>query len=130
MQPRERFFSGLDSERTNGYCRAVRVGDRVWVSGSTALDSGGGVAAHRRDNAYEQSVEAFTRIAKALKHYGLDLNHAVCSRAYVTQARHIAGYLQAHRLFLGDALPAATLVGTPFLAHPDLVVEIEIEAVA
>ena len=106
------------------------MGDRVWVSGSTALESGGGVAIHRRDNAYEQSAEAFRRIAQALEHFELGLDNAVCLRAYVTETKHIAGYLEAHRQFLAKAVPAATLVGTPFLAHPDLVVEIEIEASA
>jgi enamine deaminase RidA (YjgF/YER057c/UK114 family) len=128
MQDRQNFFSGLDSERHYGYCRAVRVADRCWVSGSTALESGGAVAADRKGNAYEQSAEAFRRIDHALKELSLTLPHVVSVRAYVTDVRHIAGYLQAHREFLGQVFPAATLVGTPFLAHPDLVVEIEVEA--
>ncbi|MBM3405887.1 MAG: RidA family protein [Betaproteobacteria bacterium] len=130
MQAKEHFFSGLDSERAWGYCRAVRVGDRVWVSGSTALETGGSVAEHRVNDAYEQSAEAFRRIGAALTHFGLGFGHTVCIRAYVTAPAHIAGYLRAHREFLGDTCPAATLVGTPFLAHPQLVVEVEVEAVA
>lgn len=130
MNTRQHFFSGLDSERSYGYCRAVRVADRAFVSGSTALESGGAVAASNKGSAYAQSAEALRRIDHALKELGLSLDHAVAIRAYVTDARHIAGYLKAHREFLGEVYPAATLVGTPFLAHPDLVVEIEVEAAA
>lgn len=128
MQTRQHFFSGLDSERAYGYCRAVRVADRALVSGSTALESGGTVARAHLGNAYEQSVQAFRRIDHALKELDLSLGHIVVVRAYVTDVRHITGYLQAHREFLGKVYPAATLVGTPFLAHPDLLVEIEVEA--
>lgn len=130
MNKRQHFFSGLDSERNFGYCRALRVGDRACVSGSTALESGGMVAEANKGNAYGQSAEAFRRIDHALAELGLSIAHAVAVRAYVTDARHIAGYLQAHREFLGQVFPAATLVGTPFLAHPDLLVEIEVEAAA
>jgi len=128
MQTRQHFFSGLDSERSYGYCRAVRVGDRIFVSGSTALESGGTVAMAHLGNAYLQSVEAFRRIDHALKELALSTGHVVAVRAYVTDVRHVAGYLQAHREFLGQVYPAATLVGTPFLAHPDLLIEIEVEA--
>jgi enamine deaminase RidA (YjgF/YER057c/UK114 family) len=130
MITRQHFFSGLDSERSYGYCRAVRAGDRAFVSGSTALESGGAVAPAYKGNAYAQSAEAFRRIDLALRELGLSIGHAVAVRAYVTDPRHIAGYLQAHREFLGEVYPAATLVGTPFLAHPDLLVEIEVEAAA
>jgi enamine deaminase RidA (YjgF/YER057c/UK114 family) len=130
MQTRQYFFSALDSERTYGYCRAVRVGDRVFVSGSTALESGGAVSPAHLGNAHLQSAEAFRRIDHALKELALSLGHVVAVRTYVTDVRHIAGYLQAHREFLGQIHPAATLVGTPFLAHPDLLVEIEVEAAA
>ena len=128
MQERHHYFSGLDSERRVGYCRAVRVGHQVWVSGSTALESGGGVLEARRDNAFEQASEAFRRIAAALEGFELGLANVVVVRAYLTEARHIEGYLRAHQIHLGSVCPAATLVGTPFLAHTDLVVEIEVEA--
>jgi len=130
MLERRRVFTGLDSERTFGYARAVRVGDHAWVSGSTALESGGTVRPELKGNGQGQSAEAFRRIAAALAQVDLTLAHVVAVRAYVTDARHVAGYLKAHREALGDVFPAATLVGTPFLAHPDLVVEIEVEAVA
>lgn len=130
MQERRRIFTGLDSERTYGYARVVRVGNHAWVSGSTALESGGTVQAALKGNGHGQSAEAFRRIGAALAQVDLSLAHVVAVRAYVTDVRHVAGYLQAHREALGEVFPAATLVGTPFLAHPDLVVEIEVEAVA
>lgn len=130
MQERRQVFSGLDSERAYGYCRAVRVGDRAFVSGSTALESGGTVRPEIKGDGYGQSAEAFRRISAALVQVELSIAHVVAVRAYVTDPRHIAGYLRAHKEALGDVSPAATLVGTPFLAHPDLVVEIEVEAAA
>ena len=130
MQQRQYIFTGLDSERATGYCRAVRVGERACVSGTTALESGGVVPPSLKGNGYGQSAEAFRRIGAALEQVGLSLAHVVAVRAYLTDPRHIAGYLQAHREAIGSATPAATLVGTPFLAHSDLVVEIEVEAMA
>lgn len=126
---RDRFFSGLESEKRFAYCRAIRAGDRILVSGSTALVSGGGVAAGHEENGYEQSAEAFRRIATALRHFDADLSHVVAVRGYLTEARHVEGYLKAHAEAFAAAPPASTMVGTPFLADPALVVEIEVEAV-
>ena len=130
MSSRERFFSGLDSEKRYGYCRALRVGDRVYVSGSTALVSGGGVAEGHENNAYGQSAEAFARIETALKQFDLSLAHVVAVRGYLTGPEHAEGYLKAHAEAFSEAPPASSMVGTSFLADPTLVVEIEVEAVA
>lgn len=127
---RERFFSGLDSEKRYAYCRAMRVGDRVHVSGSTALISGGGVAEGHENNAYAQSTEALARIAAALGHFGLGLSHVVAVRGYLTGPECAEGYLKAHAEAFSGSPPASTMVGTSFLADPALVVEIEVEAVA
>ncbi len=123
-----RFFSGLDSEKRFAYCRALRAGDRIYVSGSTALVSGGGVADGHENNGYGQSAEAFARIASALEHFGADLSHVVAVRGYLTEARHMEGYLKAHAEAFAAAPPVSTMVGTSFLADPALVVEIEVEA--
>lgn len=125
---RKRFFSGLDSEKRYAYCRALRVGDRVHVSGSTALVSGGGVAESQENDAHAQSSEALRRIADALRNFGLSLSHVVAVRGYLTGPEHVEGYLKAHAEAFSDAPPASTMVGTSFLADPALVVEIEVEA--
>lgn len=130
VSTRERFFSGLDSEKRYAYCRALRVGDRVYVSGSTALVSGGGVAEGHEDNAYGQSAEAFERIGSALEQFDLSLAHVVAVRGYLTGPEHAEGYLKAHAEAFSEAPPASSMVGTSFLADPALVVEIEVEAVA
>lgn len=129
MQPRDRFSLGLVTEEKFGYCRAVRVGDRVWVSGTTALQNAGGVLPAQRGDAYAQGMECFARIGQALAHFGLGMQHIVAVRAFVTAAEHMPGFLRAHAEALRDVRPASTAVGTPFLVHPDLLVEIEAEAV-
>ncbi len=124
-----RYFSGLDSEKRFAYCRAIRAGDRIHVSGSTALVSSGGVAAGQVDNAYAQSAEALARIETALAYFGAALSDVVLVRTYLTDVKHVPGYLKAHAESFASAPPAATMVGTPFLADAALVVEIEVEAV-
>jgi enamine deaminase RidA (YjgF/YER057c/UK114 family) len=130
MTPRERHFMGLATEKSYGYCRAIKADGRVWVSGTTALAAAGGVLPEHRGDAYAQSREAFSRIAAALAHFGLGIGHVVAIRAYMTRPEAMSGFLKAHAEVLGPVQPASTMVGTPFLIHADLLVEIEAEAVA
>lgn len=127
---RQRHFSGLPSEEQIGYCRAIRIGDRVSVSGTTALAPGGGVAPEHQGNMYAQTQDAIRRIDTALAAFDLSLENVVSLLIHVTDQAQIAETARA----LGEAFrpikPTSTLVGTPFLFHPDLLVEITAEAVA
>ena len=62
MIPRERHYLGLPTEKTYGYCRALKVEGRIWVSGTTAMAAGGGVLPAHLGDAYAQSIESFRRI--------------------------------------------------------------------
>lgn len=130
MIPRERHYLGLPTEKTYGYCRALKVEGRIWVSGTTAMAAGGGVLPAHLGDAYAQSIESFRRIGDALAAFGLGTQHIVAVRAFLTRSDAISGFLRAHAEVLGEVRPASTMVGTPFLIHPDLLVEIEAEAAA
>ncbi len=128
-QPSDRnlFLTGSPNEEKYGYCRSIRVGDRVLVSGCTAMIPGG-VAPEHKGNMLEQSREALNRIKQALAAFDLGFEHVVLTRVYITDSSQLPQLIQAHGEAFGSIKPASTCVGTPFLFHPDLLVEIEVEA--
>jgi len=127
--PRQRFLTGFKNEETFGYCRAIKVGERVLVSGCTAMATDGVIPEHK-GNMLEQCREAFRRIEQALGEFGLGMEHVVFTRVFITDHSMIGQLVQAHGEVFKEIKPASTVVGTPFLFHPDLLVEIEAEAVA
>ncbi|MEN8143902.1 MAG: RidA family protein [Gemmatimonadota bacterium] len=111
-----------------GYSRAVRVGPFIYVAGTTAAASGAESAAE--GGAYEQTVCALQRIQEALRQLGADLGDVVRTRMYVTDIGHWEEIGRAHGEFFGDVRPAATMVEVAALIEPDLLVEIEADAIA
>ncbi len=127
--PREQAFSGLPNEGFFGYCRAIKVGDRVIVSGTTALASGGGVAPEMVGDMYKQAKEALSRIGMVLAHFDLTLDHVIRTNVYITDASKLSDVIKAHGEAFGQVKPANTgLIGVSFLFHPDLLIEIDVEA--
>ena len=123
---RKRVQSGTEWEERVGYSRAVRVGDRVVVSGTTATDEEGVVDG----DAYEQTARAIRNVERALTEAGADLHDVVRTRMYVTDIEddwEAVG--QAHAEAFGEARPAATMVEVSRLVDPAMRVEIEVEAV-
>jgi enamine deaminase RidA (YjgF/YER057c/UK114 family) len=110
-----------------GYSRAVRVGDRVHVSGTTALDDEGRVV-HAGD-AYRQTVRILEIIAVALREAGAELRHVVRTRMFVTDIGDWEEIGRAHGEVFGEIRPAATMVEVQRLIEPGMRVEIEAEAV-
>jgi enamine deaminase RidA (YjgF/YER057c/UK114 family) len=114
-------------EKTAAYSRAVRVGDLVFVSGTTATVPGGHVG---DGDAYTQSVQIFKNIAWALEQAGASLKDVVRTRYYVTDIKRDAeGVRRARREFLGNILPTAAMVEVRALADDWMLVEIEADAV-
>jgi enamine deaminase RidA (YjgF/YER057c/UK114 family) len=125
---RSKIFSGTPWEPKMGYARAVLVGETVHVSGTTGTDPSGKVLAP--GDAYAQTVQAIRNIENALKRLGLGLEHVVRTRVYVTQIERWEEVAKAHCEFFGEIHPATSLIGVARLVDPEMLVEIEAEAVA
>ena len=118
--------SGGPLEATVGYSRAVRVGDHVVVAGTTTLRPDG--VDHPGD-CYLQTKAVLELIEDALRQAGTALSDVVRTRAFLTDISKAGDYGRAHGEVFGDIRPAATLVEVSALVHPDLVVEIEVDAI-
>jgi enamine deaminase RidA (YjgF/YER057c/UK114 family) len=122
---RQLISSGAAFEDRVGYSRAVRVGDRVWVSGTAPIMPGD---ADPPSGAYDQAKVCLGIIERALAEAGANMDHVVRTRIYVTDAALIDEVGRAHGEAFAKARPATTGVVTQLL-DPRWLVEIEAEAV-
>lgn len=124
----QRFHSGGPWETEVGYSRAVRVGDRVLLSGTTAAR---GDDEPVPDDAGEQARLAFETIGVTLEHAGAKLDDVVRCRIFVVDiARNGDAVLEVYRDALRRARPTVSTLGVAGLVDPSLLVEIEVEAIA
>ena len=119
--------SGVAWETIVGYSRAVRIGQIVAVAGTTAALPGGGVVG--KDDPAEQTREVIRRIEAALVAVGATLNDVVRTRMFVTDIASWEQIGRAHGEFFADIRPVATMVQVAALIEPQLLVEIEADAV-
>lgn len=122
---RKNLSSPSPYEDVVGYSRAVRVGDMVWVAGTTATVEGEVVGV---GDPYEQARVAFDISIHAIRTAGLDVADVVRTRMYVTDIAHFEEVGRAHRELFDVIRPVATMVQVSAFAHPDLLVEVEVDA--
>jgi enamine deaminase RidA (YjgF/YER057c/UK114 family) len=120
---RTNFSSGYPYEDVYGYARAVRVGEQIFVSGTTAR------AHHLDGDAYKQMMAAIATVAAVLGEAGAELRHVVRTVVYIldmADAHHVA---RAHEETFGQSRPASTLVQVAALTPASARVEIEVTAI-
>jgi len=123
---RENFSGNSPYEPTVGFSRAVKMGNNVYVSGTVARGPDGKVVF---GGVYEQAKQAIANIAAALEQAGASLNDVVRTRIYLVDIDEQDELARAHREAFGDIRPASTMVEVAALATPEMLVEIEADAV-
>lgn len=128
MSSRKNVSSGRPWEARVGYSRAVRAGNLIVVSGTTGTNERGEVDAP--GDAYRQTIQALKNIEAALLQLGVGLAQVVRTRMYVTDISRWEEYGRAHAEVFGDIRPATSMIEVSRLIAPEMLVEIEADAVA
>ena len=124
---RELIRSGAPWEPLVGYSRAVRVGPFIFVSGSAPVGTDGELVG--KGDAYAQAVRCIEVIRDALEKAGARLEHVVRTRMFVTDIEQWSEIGRAHQEAFGDVSPATSMVEVSRLIDPDMLVEIEADAI-
>ena len=124
----QRVFSQAPWETQVGYCRALRAGSQIFVTGTAPIDEAGS-GVHAVGDAYGQARRCLELIECAIAQLGADRTTIVRTRMFVTDISRWAEYGRAHAEFFAGHPPATSMVEVRRLIHPDMLIEIEADAV-
>jgi enamine deaminase RidA (YjgF/YER057c/UK114 family) len=127
MAERKSYSTGTKWEPIVGYSRAIRVGNQIFVTGTTATDERGEIVGE--GDAYAQTVQVIRNIEHAIQSLGGNLIDVVRTRIFVTDISRWEEYGRAHGEFFGEIRPCATMVEVSRLIDDRMLVEIEVDAI-
>ena len=125
--PRTRVHTGAPWEARVGYCRALRTGKQIFVTGTVAIEPDG--RTHAPGDGYAQAKRCLAIIESALRELGAELSHVVRTRMFVTDIDRWEEFGRAHAERFADHPPVTTMVEVSRLIRSDLLIEIEADAV-
>ena len=123
---RQNYSSSVKFEDIVGYSRAVRLDNRIYVTGTTATDVSGNIVGI--NDCYAQAVQAIRNVERILQQAGATLEHVYRTRMFVTDITRWQEYGRAHHEFFGTIKPCTSMVEVRALIHPDMLFEIEADA--
>jgi enamine deaminase RidA (YjgF/YER057c/UK114 family) len=124
---RQTFSTNAKWEPIVGYSRAVKVGNLIFVTGTTATDETGSIVGV--NDAYAQTRQALQNIERVLRRAGAEMKDVVRTRLFVTDISRWEEYGRAHAEYFRTVLPATTMVEISKLISPEMLVEVEADAV-
>lgn len=127
MKQRQHYSSGVKWESIVGYSRAIRIGDQIFVTGTTAIGDNGEIVGD--GDPYLQTVQVIRNIERAIVALGGDLTHVVRTRMFVTDISRWEEYGRAHGEYFAEIRPCATMVEVSRLIDDRMLIEIEADAV-
>ena len=127
MVERNNIFSGSIWESIIGYSRLVKYGQQIFISGTTSIDEKGNIVGE--GDAYLQTKNIIQIIEKSLKKTNANLTNIVRTRVFVTNIQEWKSIGKAHAEYFKDIQPASTMVEVKSLIRPELLVEIEADAI-
>jgi len=127
MMKVERVFTNARWESEVGYCRGTKVRNMVFIGGTAPVADDGGVYAP--GDAYLQTKRCLEIISKALMQLGAETRNVVRTRMFVTDITRWAEYGRAHKEYFSDTPPVTSMIEVKSLIDPDMLIEIEADAV-
>lgn len=127
METIQRTFSGAPWEKKVGYCRAIRMGNIIAVTGTTSIDENGEI--HAPGDGYSQAKRCLEIIEKALFPLHANRSKIIRTRMFVTDIKRWEEFGRAHQEFFASSPPATTMVEVKALINSEMLIEIEADAV-